>query len=302
MRVLRTPDNRFDNLPDYPFEPRYLEITTTDGDALRMHYLDEGPASARPVLLLHGEPSWSFLYRKMVPPLVEAGHRVVAPDMIGFGRSDKPADRELYSYQSLVSWTKALIENLDLWGITLFAHDWGGLIGLRIAVEQEERFSRLVVANTGLPIGGELPEAFHQWLRFSQKVSRFPVGRIIDSSTVTKLPTEARAAYEAPFPDETYKVGARILPSLVPIETDDPEAAVNRRAWRKLMKWQKPLLTIFSDSDPITAGGDRPFQRLVPGAKDQPHVIIKDAGHFLQEDKGEELAGIVTRFIENKAS
>jgi haloalkane dehalogenase len=297
MNILRTPDDRFENLTGYPFQPHYLEIASGDGDSLRVHYLDEGPAEASPVLLLHGEPSWSYLYRTMIPPLVEAGHRVVAPDMVGFGRSDKPAEGEDYSYQRLVEWMGAVIEALELQQITLFCQDWGGLIGLRLVVQGPERFSRIVVANTGLPIGGEMPEAFFKWQRFSQKVSKFPVGRVINGGTVTKLDREVLAAYEAPFPDESYKAGARILPSLVPTDSEDPEAATNRRAWRLLMKLDKPLLTTFSDSDPITQGGDKPFQRLVRGAKEQPHATITDAGHFLQEDKGEELAQIMIEFM-----
>ncbi|MGB3713213.1 MAG: haloalkane dehalogenase [Candidatus Promineifilaceae bacterium] len=299
MQVLRTPDERFQNLPDYPFAPNYLKVPSGEGDILRVHYLDEGPKAGPPVLLLHGEPSWSFLYRKMIPPLVEDGFRVVAPDLVGFGRSDKPAERSDYTYQRLVDWTAFVVDKLDLQGITLFCQDWGGLIGLRIAIEREKRFARLVVANTGLPVGGEMPEAFFSWREASQRLSRFPVARIINSSTNLPLPPEVKAGYDAPFPDESYKAGARVLPLLVPVDPEESEAAVNRLAWRKLMKWKKPLLTAFSDSDPITRGGDRPFQRLVPGAKGQPHVTIENAGHFLQEDKGEELSEIITRFIAN---
>ncbi|HET6443451.1 MAG TPA: haloalkane dehalogenase [candidate division Zixibacteria bacterium] len=297
MQLLRTPDERFQNLPDYPFEPNYLHIDSGDGGTLRVHYLDEGPRAASPVLLLHGEPSWSFLYRKMVPPLVDAGYRVVAPDLVGFGRSDKPAERSDYTYKRLVDWTTLVIESLDLHDITLFCQDWGGLIGLRIAIDQEGRFARLVVANTGLPVGGEMPDAFYSWRDASQRLSRFPVARIVNSSTTTALSKEVKAGYDAPFPDESYKAGARVLPTLVPVDPEDPEAAANRIAWRKLMKWDKPLLTTFSDSDPITRGGDKPFQRLVPGAKEQAHVTVENAGHFLQEDKGEELAEIIKRFI-----
>jgi haloalkane dehalogenase len=301
MQVLRTPDQRFQNLPDYPFHPNYLDVPSGDGAHLRVHYLDEGPTAGPPVLLLHGEPSWSFLYRKMIPPLVKAGNRVVVPDLVGFGRSDKPAERSDYTYQRLVDWTTFVVDKLDLQGITLFGQDWGGLIGLRIAVDQEERFARLVVANTGLPVGGEMPEAFFKWREASQRLSKFPAARIVNSSTNLPLSPDVQAGYDAPFPDESYKAGARVLPLLVPVDPDDPEAAVNRLAWRKLMKWIKPLLTTFSDSDPITRGGDRPFQRLVPGAKGQPHVTIEDAGHFLQEDKGEELSEIIIRFIANSS-
>lgn len=303
MDILRTPDDRFENLSGYPFEPNYLNVPTFDvseggeRQTLRVHYLDEGPAEAPPVLLLHGEPSWSYLYRKMIPPLVTAGHRVVAPDMVGFGRSDKPASTDDYSYRRLIDWMTAVIEALDLQNITLFAQDWGGLIGLRIAVEQPDRFQRIVVANTGLPIGGELPDAFFKWQRFSQKVSKLPVGRIINGATVNTLSREVLAGYEAPFPDESYKAGARILPSLVPITPDDPAAGPNRQAWRALMRFDKPFLTAFSDGDPITRGGEVAYQRLVKGAKGRDHVTIEGAGHYLQEDKGPELARVVIDFI-----
>jgi haloalkane dehalogenase len=297
MLVLRTPDERFTNLPDFPFESNYLTIYGPEDSLLRVHYVDEGPRDAAPIFLLHGEPTWSFLYRKMIPPLVAAGHRVVVPDLVGFGRSDKPADPGDYSYGRMVDWTAAMITALDLQQITLFGHDWGGLIGLRLALTEPERYSRLVVANTGLPVGGEMPDAFFQWQSFSQQVSKLPIKRIINRSTTASLPGSILAAYDAPFPTEAYKAGARALPALVPVAPDDPEARVNRRLWRKLMRWQKPLLTAFSDGDPVTAGGDQPFQRLVPGAKGQPHTVIRNAGHFLQEDKGEELAQVIVDFI-----
>ncbi|MDX1615328.1 MAG: haloalkane dehalogenase [Candidatus Promineifilaceae bacterium] len=302
MELIRTPDERFENLPGYDFAPHYLEIPVGDpgetSKSLRIHYVDEGPPSAAPVLLLHGEPSWAYLYRKMIPPLVAAGHRVVVPDLPGFGRSDKPARPEDYSYQRLVEWLTAVVTALDLQAITLFAQDWGGLAGLRVVAAEPERFARLVLANTGLPTGDqEMPDAFYQWRDFSQKVSKLPVGRIINGGTVSTLSRDVLAAYEAPFPDESYKAGARILPALVPVTADNPDAAANRRAWRVLLRWRKPVLTAFSDSDPITAGGDRPLQRFIPGAKGQPHVTIEEAGHFLQEDKGEEVAAIMLDFI-----
>ena len=293
MDVLRTPDERFDNLPGYSFEPHYIEV-----DGLRMHYVDEGPRDAAPVLLLHGEPSWSYLYRKMIPVLVEAGHRAVAPDLIGFGRSDKPANREDYSYQAYVDWTASFIEQLDLRDITLFAQDWGGLIGLRIAAEQPDRFARIVAANAMLPTGDQPPgEAFLRWQKFSQTAPAFDIGRILQGGTVTTLPDDVVAAYDAPFPDDTYKAAARQFPALVPTSPDDPAAPANRRAWEVLEQWEKPFLTAFSDSDPIMRGGERVFQSRVPGTKGQPHKTITGAGHFLQEDKGEELARVVVEFI-----
>lgn len=299
MQVLQTPDDRFDNLPDFPFDPHYVEIADGDGGTLRIHYLDEGPPDAKPVLLMHGEPSWSFLYRKMIPPLVAAGFRAVAPDLVGFGRSDKPTQRTDYTYQRQVDWMTGVLETLDLHQITLFCQDWGGLIGLRMATAHEARFARLVVANTGLPTGDQkMSDAFMKWQQFSQRVSTFPVGRIVNGGCLTDLSPEVIAAYEAPFPDESYKEAARAFPALVPTTPDDPAAAANRQAWKVLRRWQKPVLTAFSDSDPITAGGARAFHKLVPGAKGQPHTIIEAAGHFLQEDKGAEVAQVVIDFIE----
>jgi haloalkane dehalogenase len=293
MEILRTPDERFSNLPGYPFAPRYVEV-----DALRIHYVDEGPRGAAPVLLLHGEPSWSYLYRTMIPPLVAAGHRVVAPDLIGFGRSDKPAAREDYTYQRHVDWMCGALLALDLRRITLFCQDWGGLIGLRLAAEQADRFDRIVVANTGLPVGDRpLSNAFLAWQRFSQETPEFPIGTIVKGACVSDLSPEIVAAYDAPFPEERYKSGARQLPALVPTRPDDPASGANRRAWEVLRAWEKPLLTAFSDSDPITRGGERVFQSLVPGAKGQPHVTIANAGHFLQEDQGLEVARVVAEFI-----
>ncbi|HLA19207.1 MAG TPA: haloalkane dehalogenase [Dehalococcoidia bacterium] len=293
MKVLRTPDERFENLPGFDFEPHYAEI-----DGLRVHYLDEGPPGAAPVLLLHGEPSWCYLYRKMIPVITRAGLRAVAPDFAGFGRSDKPASRDDYTYQLHVDVVTAFVERLDLRDITLVCHDWGGLIGLRVAAEHEERFALIVAANTFLPTGDNEPgEAFLRWQKFSQEVPELPVGRIVNGGCVSGLPPEVVAAYEAPFPDERYKAGARAFPALVPTRPDDPASEANRKAWEVLRRWEKPFLTAFSDSDPITRGGDRAFQTLVPGTKGQPHTTIPGAGHFLQEDKGEELAAVVVGFI-----
>jgi len=293
VEVLRTPDERFENLAGYAFQPRYAEV-----NGLRLHYLDEGPAGAPPVLLLHGEPSWCYLYRKMVPVIARAGLRAVAPDLAGFGRSDKPASRDDYSYQFHVDAMAAFVERIDLRDITLVCQDWGGLIGLRVAAEHEERFARIVAANTFLPTGDNPPgEAFLRWQKFSQEVPELPIGRIINGGCVTDLPPEVIAAYEAPFPEERYKAGARAFPALVPTRPDDPASGPNRKAWEVLRRWEKPFLTAFSDSDPITRGGDRAFQALVPGTKGQPHTTIAGAGHFLQEDKGEELAAVVVDFI-----
>jgi haloalkane dehalogenase len=293
MEFLRTPDERFANLPSYDFAPHYVEI-----NGLRMHYLDEGPRDAAPVLLLHGEPSWCYLYRKMIPVLAAAGHRAIAPDLIGFGRSDKLPQREQYTYQLHVDFVTAFVQTLDLQNITLFGQDWGGLLGLRVAAENEARFARIIVANTGLPTGDQpMTEGFRRWRAYSQTVENFHVGGIIKGGCVTELAPEVIAAYNAPFPDDSYKAAARQFPLLVPISPDDPAAAANRAAWEVLRRWQKPLLTAFSNGDAVTRGGERVFQKLVPGAQGQPHITITGAGHFLQEDKGEELAQVVADFI-----
>ncbi len=293
MDVLRTPDERFRDLPGYPFSPRWLE---TDG--LRIHYVDEGPRDGAPVLLLHGEPSWSFLYRTMIPIIVAAGHRAVAPDLVGFGRSDKPAQREEYTYQRHVDWMRAVLGELALRDVTLVCQDWGGLIGLRLVAEHADRFARVVAANTMLPTGDVAPGAgFLAWRTFSQGVPEFPVGRIVQGGCVTSLPPEVVAAYDAPFPDERFKAGARQFPLLVPISPDDPAAAPNRAAWAALERFEKPFLTAFSDSDPITGGGDAVLQARIPGARGQAHATITGGGHFLQEDRGEVLARVIVDFI-----
>jgi haloalkane dehalogenase len=289
--TLRTPEERFANLPGYDFEPHYVEI-----DDMRMHYVDEG--QGEPVLMLHGEPSWSYLYRHMIPPVAAAGFRVIAPDIIGFGKSDKPVRRDDYTYAGHVAWMRAFIESLDLDGITLVCQDWGSLIGLRLAAEHESRFARIVLANGGLPDGSqEMPKAFHAWRTYSQTSPELPVGEIIQKSTVTDLADDVVAAYDAPFPSDDYKAGARQFPALVPIRPDDPASAANRAAWQTLTGWTKPFLTAFSDADPITKGADQAFIRHVPGAEGQAHTTIAGGGHFLQEDKGAELAEAVIRFM-----
>jgi haloalkane dehalogenase len=293
MSVLRTPDDRFANLDGYPFAPHYVDV-----DGLRVHYVDEGPRDAAPVLMLHGEPSWSYLYRKMVPIVTAAGHRVVAPDLVGFGRSDKLSERGDYTYAKHVAWMSAWLEAVDLTDITLVCQDWGALIGLRLAAAYPDRFARLVIANGGLPTGdGKTSEAFFNWQKFSQETPVFPVGGIINGGCTTDLSPEVIAAYDAPFPEEEYKAGARQFPLLVPSTPDDPEAPAQREAWKVLGTFTKPVLTAFSDGDPITRGGERVFHKLVPGAQGQPHTTIEGGGHFLQEDKGPELAKVVLDFI-----
>ena len=301
MEILRTPDERFEGLPGYDYAPHYTEVDSGDGSGpLRMHYLDEGPAdAAETVLLLHGEPSWSFLYRTMIPVLTAAGHRCVAPDLIGFGRSDKPADRADYTYQRHVDWVReALFDRLDLADVTLVCQDWGGLIGLRLVGEHPDRFARVVAANTFLPTGDGTPsDAFLAWQNFSQEVPEFPTGVIVNGGCVTDLSPEVIAAYDAPFPDETYKEGARQFPVLVPTQPDDPASAANREAWKGLAAFDRPFLTAFSDGDPITKGNDVPLQKRVAGAAGQAHTTVTGGGHFLQEDEGPQLATVVADFI-----
>ena len=298
MKTLRTPDDRFENLAGYPYEPHYIEVPDGEDGSLRIHYVDEGPHNAEAVLLMHGEPSWSYLYRKMIPVIVDAGHRAVAPDLPGFGRTDKPADRTDYTYQRHVDWMQAWLNTMDLKSITLVCQDWGGLIGLRLVADNPDRFARVVAANTGLPTGDNpVTEAFLNWRKFSQETPEFDVGFILQGATQTELSDEVVAAYRAPFPDDTYKEGARIFPSLVPISPDDPAAPANRKAWEVLSAFEKPFLTAFSDHDPVTAGGDRILQKLVPGAKGRAHTTIQGGGHFLQEDCGEEFARVVVDFM-----
>jgi haloalkane dehalogenase len=293
-RVLRTPDDCFSNLPDFPYEPRYLQI-----GALRIAAIDEGPREAAPILLMHGEPTWSFLYRKMIPPLLAAGHRVIAPDLVGFGRSDKPSHPADYSYRNHVLWMNAWLEAMGLRNITLFCQDWGSLIGLRMLTANPERFSRAVLANGGLPtgVGRSVPAAFKIWRAFARWSPWFPIGRIVAAGCAVPLRAEEIAAYNAPFPTRRHRVAARMFPRFVPAEPNDPEREANEEAWRILESWQKPFLTLFSTRDPITRGGERLFQARVPGALHQPHTRIRGAGHFLQEDKALELADHINRFI-----
>ncbi|MFX0138856.1 MAG: haloalkane dehalogenase [Candidatus Hodarchaeota archaeon] len=293
MKLLRTPDEMFENLPDFPFKPNYVEI-----DGIRIHYVDEGPRDAEIVLLMHGEPSWSFLYRHMIPILVKAGYRTVAPDLVGFGRSDKPTEKTDHTYSKHVEWMSKWVNMLDLKNITLFCQDWGSLIGLRVAIENQERFSRIILSNGGLPTGEQrTTEAVLNWRKFSRESPVFEIKNIIQTATTTKLTKEVLRGYEAPFPDDSYKAGARVMPSLIPISPDDPEHEANKKASELFKQWNKPFLTVFSDSDPVTRGGERFWQKYVPGAQGQNHTIIKNAGHFVQEDKGPELANLIVEFI-----
>ncbi len=294
MQTLRTPDERFANLPDFPYEPHYVELS----GGLRMHYIDEGQGD--PILCLHGEPSWSYLYRKMIPTLSKHG-RVIAADLIGFGRSDKPVGKDAYTYALHHDALAELIEKLDLRRITLVCQDWGGLLGLPIATEMPDRFARLVIMNTGLPVSGKpLGPGFMAWRNFATKSQDMDIGRVIDGATVNKLTPEVVAAYNAPFPDLSYKGGALQFPLLVPI-SEDAEALPHMRTTAEALKvWTKPALIMFSDKDPVTSGGDKYFRALIPSAKDEPAITIEGAGHFLQEDKGEEIAQHIAAFIERR--
>ena len=298
MQFLRTPDARFEDLPDYPFGPNYLQVDDTEGGQLRVHYLDEGPADADPVLVMHGEPSWSYLYRHMIPVLTGAGHRVIAPDLVGFGRSDKPAGRDDYTYQRHVDWMADVVRQLDLQRITLVCQDWGGLIGLRLVALMPERFARVVVANTALPTGDQpMGPAFESWRAYSQTVEVFDAGRIVHGGTFRDLSAAEIAAYNAPYPDDSYLAGARQFPTLVPSTPDDPATMANRAAWKVLRTLDLPVLTAFGAEDKIMAGVDQVFQKTMKGAAGQPHVVLPKAGHFLQEDVGPELAKRTNAFI-----
>lgn len=292
MKILRTPDECFANLPDYPFAPHYHQITPD----LRMHYVDEGPRDAKPVLMLHGEPTWSYLYRHMIPPVAAAGLRVVAPDLVGFGKSDKPAARDDYSYAGQVAWIRHWMESLDLRDVTLVCQDWGSLIGLRLVAEMPERFAAVLLGNGGLPTAQtKISAAFHIWRAFSRHSPVFPIGWIVQGGTRHLLKHSERAAYDAPFPSDAYKVATRAYPSLVPVSNYSPEgSADNHRAWQVFDQWEKPFVCCFSDGDPITKGLDEEFKRRVPGTRGQMHTTLH-GGHFMQEDDPLNFARLVIR-------
>jgi haloalkane dehalogenase len=299
VETLRTPDERFADLPDFDYPPRYAEVPDGDGGRLRMAYVEAGPPDGPVVLCLHGEPSWSFLYRSMLPVLAGAGLRAVAPDLVGFGRSDKPAAVADHSYARHVEWVRALaFDALDLRAVTLVAQDWGGLIGLRLAAEHPDRFARLVAANTGLITGDQqMPEVWWQFRQAVQQAPALDIGRFVQAGCRRPMPDRVRAGYEAPFPDPSYQAGPRAMPGLVPTSPDDPAAAANRAAWTALTRWQVPFLVAFSDSDPITGPMAPVLRAAMPGAAGRDHPVIAGAGHFLQEDAGPELAGQIAAFV-----
>jgi haloalkane dehalogenase len=301
MDRFATPSERFDVVRGYDIDVRVLDVTDpTGGDPMRLAVTDTGPSeTGETVVLLHGEPSWSYLYRRVIPPLAAAGHRVVAPDLIGFGRSDKPASRDEHTYARHVEWLReALFDGLELEAVTVFGQDWGGLFGLRLVAEHPERFARVAVGNTGLPTGDERPsDAFLAWQQYSQTTERFNVGKIVSGGCATALDDDVIAAYDAPFPDDSFKEGPRQLPTLVPTRPDDPASDDNRAAWSALERFDRPFVCLYSDGDPVTRGADRRFKERVPGAKGQDHRTIEGAGHFLQEDAGEQLGELLGSFI-----
>jgi len=299
MEVLRTPDARFEGLADWPYAPHYAEVRDADGTALRIHYVDEGPRDGAAVLLMHGEPSWAYLYRHIIKGLAVKGRRVIAPDLVGFGRSDKPAARADYTYERHVDWMSQWLTGLDLRDITLFCQDWGGLIGLRLVAAFPERFAGVAVANTGLPAGGGMTDGFKAWLELSQNIPVMPVGMLLNGGSQRMLSDAEVAAYDAPFPDERYKEGARQFPMLVPVTAEHASVAENLAAWQVLERFEKPVVTAFSDGDAITRGGEAPFQARVPGAKGQPHVTLS-GGHFLQEDSPAEIVEVIDGLIRRR--
>lgn len=299
MHVLRTPDERFANLPGFPFAPHYVDIPDGEGGTLRLHHLDEGPRDAKVVLLMHGNPSWSYLYRKMIPPIVAAGYRCVAPDLVGLGRSDKPSRLEDYTVARHVEWMRAaLFDRLDLRDVNLVCQDWGGVIGLRLVAEHPERFASVVAANTGVPTGQTpVSEDLRKWPEMARQMKVFPVGQMVSMGCTGGLTEAEIAAYDAPFPDESYKAAAKSFPALIPITPDNPAVPDMLRAWELLDRFDKPLLCAFSDMDPFNKGGNKALEKRVPGAQGQAHTTITGGGHFLQEDRGTELADVVIAFL-----
>ena len=293
MNILRTPDSRFDNLLDWPFKPHYTQITDpATGQSLRLACVDEGPRDGPTVLLMHGEPTWSYLYRHIIPKLVELGYRVVAPDLIGFGRSDKLAERNDYTYERHVAWLSKWLTTMDLQEITLFCQDWGGLLGLRLVAAFPERFARVLAGNTVLPVGTDPGKGFMDWLAYSQTTNDLPIGQIVTMGVTRKLSRDEIAAYDAPFPDASYKAGACQFPTLVPITPQHASVTENLAAWRVLSAFDKPFITAFSDNDPVTKGGDLVFQKRISGAKGQAHVTLR-GGHFLQEDSPDDIVALI---------
>lgn len=331
MDFLRTPDDRFENLKDYPFAPNYVDVSDLEGGTLRLHYLDEGPADGEIILCMHGQPSWSYLYRNMIPILTEAGYRCIAPDLIGFGKSDKPTSQDSYTYANHVAWITEFVRKIGIKNITLIGQDWGGLIGLRVVTENPDLFARIVVANTGLPTGAPIPKemeeavykkfdetpglppqemmmkmasatdgfGFFYWVKYCAEYPDFKVTDVIQPGDGNPFPEDIKAGYGAPFPDDSYMAGARKFPTLVPILPNNEAIPANKAAWDVLRKWEKPLVTANSNNDLVTAGSDKKFQDEVPGARGQKHTTIDGGGHFLQDARAAELSEVVIGFIKD---
>ena len=290
MQILRTPSERFSDIPDYPFSENWFEVDLGGGLTARQHYVDEGDKDAPTVLLFHGEPSWSFLYRKMIPILAEAGFRVLAPDLIGFGKSDKPDDIEFFTYQRHVDWLKQWRAAVEPRPATLFCQDWGGLLGLRMVADDPELFTCVVASNTFLPAGGTPPPAFLAWRTFAKTSPDFMIGPLLDRACQTPLTEAEIAAYDAPFPDEPSKAAARAFPGLVPVEDGMAGVAENKAAWHSLAAFEKPFLTLFGEEDPITKGAEKHLIERIKGASGLDHRTLSPCGHFCQEDQPEALA------------
>ena len=304
MEILRTPDERFAELEDYDFEPHYRDVTAADGTALRFHFIDEGPREAPPILLLHGNPSWSYLHRSMIRGLVARGHRVVALDLMGMGRSDKPTNTSDYSLANHVDWMGQWLVAEDLRDITLYCQDWGGITGLNLLPVHGERFTRVIASNTGLPTGEGGGKAVDRWLEFVASVDALPIGGLIQGGTTRTLTASELAAYEAPFPDGTYQASPMAFPFLIPVTPDNPGVPMCVDTWTHLETWTKPFLTVFGSQDQIAyqAGAHVRMQRSIPGAADLQHIVIEDANHFIQEDASDQLVDIIDAFIAQTTS
>jgi haloalkane dehalogenase len=299
MQILRTPDDRFTDLPDFPWEPHFVEVPSGEGEQLRIAYVEAGPSDGPVVLCLHGEPTWSFLYRKVLRVLADAGCRGIAVDLVGFGRSDKPAAVEDYTYARHVEWLRAAVfDEMGLKDVTLVGQDWGGLTGLRLVAENPDRFARVVAANTGLPDGhGKMSDVWYMFRDAVAKAEHLDIGRFVAGGCKTPPAPEVVAAYDAPFPDESFKSGARAFPQLVPTSPDDPGGIANGKAWPILAELDLPFLVAFSDSDPITGAMAPVFKKAMKGAQGLDHPTIEGAAHFLQEDAGEQLGRVVADFV-----
>jgi haloalkane dehalogenase len=297
MKLLRTPDERFENLEGYAFEPHYTNVTDANGTVLRIHHLDEGPRDAAPILLMHGNPTWAYLYRNFIPGLVAAGHRVIAVDLVGCGRSDKPADREDYTQARHIDWLTKWLLALDLRGITLFCQDWGGTLGLHLVAAHPERFARVIASNTGMPLGEGESEFMKMWVGMMRDAQEFPLEQMLPSGMTRVLTPGEFAAYQAPFPDPSFESAICHFPMLIAVQPDNPGVAANREAWAKLGRFEKPFLTLFGAQDPVTKGGEKGLIEHVPGARGQKHHVFPDASHFIQEDEPKALVERILAFI-----